>query len=260
MTHLLKATIAGLVLASPFAVARDYNGADGESGINIKASFKAGSAQDVLTAKGTRAATYGANTTDSNVLANQVRQAALVTGGTVLKESADKMDLYGAAEISFGMDLDNEMSVEAFLEVSGLRNDAVVLGLPAGAAAPATATVEHKIAYAPGVKFFYGPVGIGVKYNVADLDYVLSTATGNTVNVKNHNFYIGLFGRTSLDLGGSDLNEMFLGTEFYTTLNTSAESDVTTFVNALHSGTDVTDTYYNSTHAAITLSVGIANV
>ena len=258
MTHLLKATIAGLVLASPFAVARDYNGGDNDgAGIAINLTIKGGIVNEGITSTGTIAATTAA------VAGMQKIQHNLLTAYEVkFQEAGDKLGLQAGGDIAFSMDLDNDMSASVFLEVLMGRTDSKTVGgfdETAKEVADTAVTLDHKLSYAPGVMFNYGCLGVGVKYSMSEFDYTIGTAAAKTA--KGKDFYLGVSGKSSFEL--DDMGDLSFGFQAWSTIGNSAETEVKDFVKALNDNNTAnapTDSFFNSTQIFLTLGLNVTNV
>ena len=117
--------------------------------------------------------------------------------------------------------------------------------------------IEHKIAYAPGVWFNCGGLGLGMKYGMSEANYTSLGLTDGSF--KGEDFFVGVSGYAYLAVNES-IGDVRVGFQAWTTLNQSAESEAKAFIKLINNNVAFRDTFFNSMQIFITLGLNIAQI
>jgi hypothetical protein len=251
MTHtLLKAGLVSLVLASPLALAGDYNqsSSDGVVGVNLSFAGFIGALDKSYTCKAT---------VDGD---DEVPEAALNSMALTLGETQDSFDIDFGVEVAVSTAINDDLGVTGFVALSFGPSEGNFKVLSANDQTDATISsgkVEHNISFAPGVTLDYGCFGVGGRFLITSHD--MKIGTGN-VELAEKAFQLGFTTYTSLDLDDS-MSGLKVGFQYWTTIHQKSDDAKTKFFNAAggYNVESVTDVIYNNVVANISVKIDIAS-
>ncbi len=241
MTHtLLKAGLASLVLASPFALAQYNNSSSDEGSVMICLGGFIQSEDISYTNK----ATVDADNT-----------AALNHMALTIGEGQDKFNLNFGFYLSASTALNESVGLTGFLDVAVGANEGKYPDLDG---AQTIGSVEHGVSFAPGVTIDYGCFGVGARFLVASHEF---KSDGNAEKIDEKAIQVGFKTSTNVDLEG-DMSGLRFEFAYFTTLHGKSDDAKTKIMrgaNFINENT-VTDTFYNNVDVQFKACIEVASI